>query len=238
MDRRSFITTTTGLLAGLSLLDEEAHSQQLTPPAIGPIPVAFVLGLDATVIDFAGPWEVFSDVPARSQGGAVELVDPFEVFTVSDKTDPLRTGSGLDVIPDYSFGNAPQPKVIVIPAQREHTDKKIDWIRSASESADITMSVCTGAFLLAKTGLLDGKAATTHHEYYDRLASEFPKVKVQRDLRFVDNGATAAAGGLTSGIDLALHVVERYFGRAVAQQTAAYLEYQGRGWLDNSVSGK
>lgn len=235
MNRRSFITTTSALLAGLPFLGEEAHSQPLTPPAKVRIPVAFVLGLHATVIDFAGPWEVFKDVHVPSRGSTMEEIMPFEVFTVSDKTDPLRTGGGLHVIPDYSFRNAPEPKVIVIPAQREHTNEKIDWIRSASKSADITMSVCTGAFLLAKTGLLDGKPATTHHEFYDRFASEFPKVKLQRGLRFVDNGAISTAGGLTSGIDLALHVVERYFGREVAQQTAAYLEYQSRGWIDNSA---
>jgi transcriptional regulator GlxA family with amidase domain len=92
------------------------------------------------------------------------------------------------------------------------------------------MSVCTGAFQLARTGLLDGLQATTHHHFYDAFAKEFPQVKLHRGLRFVDNGHIASAGGLTSGIDLALRIVERYFGHGVAQQTADYMEYTGQGW--------
>jgi len=94
------------------------------------------------------------------------------------------------------------------------------------------MSVCTGSFLLAKAGLLSGKAATTHHNAYALFAADFPDVSVQRGARFVDAGNISTSGGLTSGIDLALHVVERYFGREVAQKTATALEYQGLGWTD------
>ena len=90
------------------------------------------------------------------------------------------------------------------------------------------MSVCTGAFVLARTGLLDGREATTHHLFYDQFANEFPKVKLVRNRRFIDNGGIMSAGGLTSGIDGALHVVERYYGRAAALQTAAYMEFQPR----------
>jgi transcriptional regulator GlxA family with amidase domain len=93
------------------------------------------------------------------------------------------------------------------------------------------MSVCTGAFLLAKTGLLSGKAATTHHGAYQVLAMDFPDVQVKRGARFVDSGNLASSGGLSSGIDLALHVVERYHGREVARSTADQMEYQGSGWM-------
>jgi transcriptional regulator GlxA family with amidase domain len=92
------------------------------------------------------------------------------------------------------------------------------------------MSVCTGAFQLARAGLLDGQRATTHHDFYDRFADEFPQVHLERGLRFVENRRIATAGGLTSGIDLALHTVERYFGRDVAQWTADYMEYTGTRW--------
>ena len=112
------------------------------------------------------------------------------------------------------------------------------WIRVSSRHTVVTMSVCTGAFILAKTGLLSGKAATTHHGSYRALAMGFPDIQVKRGARFVEAGNLATAGGLSSGIDLALRVVERYFGRAVALDTAYELEYQGQGWMDpasNSV---
>jgi transcriptional regulator GlxA family with amidase domain len=93
------------------------------------------------------------------------------------------------------------------------------------------MSVCTGAFHLARSGLLDGRTATTHHLFLDRFAREFPAVKVERGVRFVEHEKVATAGGLSSGIDLALRVVERYFGRPVAERTATYMEYEGRRWV-------
>jgi len=96
----------------------------------------------------------------------------------------------------------------------------------------VVMSVCTGAFVLADTGLLSGKPATTHHSAYVRLASQFPDIQVQRGARFTESGNIATAGGLSSGIDLALRVVERYFGGEVARQTAFDMEYQGQGWMN------
>jgi transcriptional regulator GlxA family with amidase domain len=107
----------------------------------------------------------------------------------------------------------------------------VEWIRGAAADADLTMSVCTGAFHLARTGLLKGRAATTHHRFLDRFATEFPEVTVKRGVRFVEHPKVATAGGLSSGIDLALRVVERYFGRPVAERTATYMEYDSRGWI-------
>jgi transcriptional regulator GlxA family with amidase domain len=121
--------------------------------------------------------------------------------------------------------------VVVIPAMRR-TPAVLEWLRQASASADLIMSVCTGAFVLAEAGLLAGKKATTHHDFHDRFAAQYPNVTLERGLRFVESAPNlATAGGLTSGIDLALRVVERYFGREAARRTAAYMEYQGRGWL-------
>jgi transcriptional regulator GlxA family with amidase domain len=203
---------------------------RLTPPAAGPIPVAFVLGPQATMIDFAGPWEVFQDVMVPERGQTHEEQMPFRLFTVAEKGATLRVTGGMQVTPDYTVDNAPQPRVIVIPAH-QGSRRLVDWIRAASDKADLTLSVCTGAFHLARTGLLKGKAATTHHQFLDRFAQEFPDIDVQRGRRFVEHGRVATAGGLTSGIDLALRVVERYFGRATAQRTAAYMEYESRGWV-------
>ena len=204
---------------------------KLTPPAKGVIPVAVAISEGATVIDFAGPWEVFQDVHVPERGSDMDEIMPFRLFTVSETTKPVRGSGGLQLVADYTFENAPQPRVIVVGAQRG-SDALHAWLRRASEQADITMSVCTGAFQLAKAGLLSGRAATTHHDSLDRLAKQFPDIEVRRGLRFVEsNPKLATAGGLSSGIDLALHVVERYFGRPAAERTAAYMEYQGRGWV-------
>lgn len=108
----------------------------------------------------------------------------------------------------------------------------MEWIRKATKTTDVTMSVCTGAFVLAGTGLLKGKSATTHHGSYKTLEMEFPDIAVKRGVRFVEEGNLATAGGLSSGIDLALRVVDRYFGRKIATDTAYEMEYQGQGWMD------
>jgi transcriptional regulator GlxA family with amidase domain len=138
----------------------------------------------------------------------------------------------MTIIPDYTFENAPAPKVIVIPAQSRPGQATLEWIRKSTKTTDVTMSVCTGAFVLARTGLLSGKAATTYHGAFGRFAMEFPDIQLKRGARFVENGNLATAGGLSSGIDLALRVVERYYGREVAQKTAYNMEYQGQGWMD------
>lgn len=205
----------------------------LTPPPEGRIPVAFLLADDAVVIDFAGPWEVFDIV--RTPGPHPH---PFELYTVAETASPVRTSSGMIVVPNYTLADAPSPRVIVIPAQQEPTAGVLKWLRSAAQSSDVTMSVCTGTFVLAKTGLLSGKEATTYHGSYDELAVAFPDIKVKRGARFVEVGNLASSGGLTSGIDLALHVVERYFGRVVAQRTADDLEYQGVGWMNADSNAK
>lgn len=206
-------------------------AKNFTPPANGRIPVAFLISEGAVVIDYSGPWEVFQDTVVPKD---TDSVPGFELFTVSDNTQPVTVSGGMKVIPNYSFENAPAPKVIVIPAQKGG-DAMVDWIRKASKSADLTMSVCTGAFLLAKTGLLAGKAATTHHGSYVRFAMQFRDIHLKRGYRFVEAGDNlASAGGLTSGMDLALRVVERYYGRYVAERTAFFMEYQGTGWMDAS----
>jgi transcriptional regulator GlxA family with amidase domain/YHS domain-containing protein len=160
-----------------------------------------------------------------------DMTSPFHQYSVAETKAPIVTESGLTVVPDYTFETAPQPKIIVIPAQNT-SEAIVQWIRKSSEGTDVTMSVCVGAFLLAKTGLLNGKSATTHHDAYKQFATEFPKVHVVRGVRFVEDGNLATSGGLAAGIDLAMHVVERYFGRRLAEDTGYNLEYQGQGWKD------
>ena len=210
-----------------SASDEPAG--KLVPPEKGKIPVAFVISNHATMIDFTGPWEVFQDCHVHGRGASMDEMMPFELFTVAETADMVRVTGGMKVVPDFTIENAPQPRVIVVPAHRS-TARSREWIVKASAKADLTMSVCTGAFVLANAGLLKGRPATTHHDFFDEFEKAFPDVTLRRGLRFVESGRIATAGGLTSGIDLALRVVERYFGREVAQTTATYMEYQSTGW--------
>ena len=204
-----------------------SDANPLKPPPEGSIPVAFLVSDGAVVIDFCGPWEVFQDVMIP---GRMEM--PFQLYTVSESTKPIAASGGMKIIPDYTLETAPAPKVLVIPAQSAPSPAVLEWVRMSAKNADVTMSVCTGAYLLAKTGLLAGKSATTHHGSYIDFARKYPEIQVKRGARFVEDGNLSSAGGLSSGIDLALRVVERYYGREVTEQTAHHMEYQGRSWMN------
>jgi transcriptional regulator GlxA family with amidase domain len=211
------------------------QTRPLKAPASGKINVAFLISEGAQVIDFAGPWEVFSDVMLTAGGkpwhesDGDDMVMPFNVYTVSDSLKPVDA-NGLTVVPNYSFENAPKPQIIVIPAQSGRTAAQKAWLLASSAGADVTMSVCTGASMLAAYGLLDGQTATTHHAYQQLMQKKYPAVRFISGTRFVENGKIATAGGLTSGIDLALHIVDRYYGVELAQVTANYLEYHSELW--------
>ena len=248
MDRRDMLkrSAMAGLAVGLPalLLNSNSAAQQtastaapnpaadrplpLPAPTSGWLPAAFVLGPDAVVLDFCGPLEVFSDASTK------EGKPLFAPYMVSASKNPVVVGGGMKVVPDYTFKTAPQPKIIVIPAMDRMTAslEMYEWIRDASKATDVTMSVCNGAFVLAKTGLLSGKSATSHHGGYFSFAAEFPDVHLRRGARFVEEGNLASAGGISSGIDLALRVVERYLGKQAAMDVADGMEYQGKGWLD------
>jgi transcriptional regulator GlxA family with amidase domain len=205
----------------------------LKPPANGMINVAVLVSEGTVVIDFAGPWEVFADTMYDSKGqpwtGGDDMIMPFHLYTVSDSREPVNA-NGLKIVPDYTFADAPKPQVIIIPAQMGRSDAQKKWLLENSKTADVTMSVCTGASVLAKYGLLDHQKATTHHMYWQEMQKEYPAVQFVSGTRFVENDKVSTAGGLSSGIDLALHVVERYYGRAIAQATADYMEYKGELW--------
>jgi len=212
-------------------------SGTLTPPKSGTIKVAFVLSEGATVIDFAGPWEVFDNVMLPGHGGDMQASMPFELYTVAPSKEPIHTSGsgrpGMTIVPDYSFADAPVPDLVVVGAQRGGPGLG-EWLQKVHAQHAVVMSVCTGAFKVAQAGLFDGGEATTHHAFYGNFASEFPKVKLVRSARYAQASPTVfSAGGLSSGIDLALHIVAEYYGQAVAQKTADYMEYQGTGWKTN-----
>src|SRR5579864_964155 len=231
ISRRTMIAAAAGALAaqsGMAQSGVDTNPQPLKPPAEGKIRVAFPISEGAVVIDWAGPWEVFQDANLPTGGNA------FEMYTVAETRHSIKASGGLQIIPDYTFADAPEPKVIVIPAQKGN-DAMIEWIKKTFPSTDLIMSVCTGAFLLAKTGLLAGKAATTHHASYGPFQMAHRDIKVKRGYRFVEVGSNlATSGGLSSGIDFALRVVERYFGRELAEGVAFSMEYQGEGWKDST----
>ena len=195
------------------------------PPPTEAVPVAVVMDEGATIIDFGGPWETFQDVePAANVPG-------FKMYTVARSREPIRSQGGLHILPDFTYADAPRPRVVLIPAELGSSQPdKLGWIREMSKTADIVMSVCSGAFILANTGLLDGLSATTHHLQYEQFAKAYPKIKTLRGRRFVDNGKFVTAGGLTSSIDGALHIVARFYGDDAAEKTARRMEHDGDGW--------
>ena len=199
-------------------------TRPLRLPQDGIVRVAFLLGPMVNVIDTAGPWEVFQDAGAGSGGAS-----PFQLFAVAETTAAVDATAGLTIVPDYAYGEAPQPNVVVVPAHQASPSTHA-WLRKVAPAADVVMSVCTGAFVLGNAGLLDGRSATTHHDFHTQFESEFPTTRLVRGTRFVEDGPVATAGGLTSGIDLALRVVERYLGRPAATGTAAYMEHESTRW--------
>ena len=230
---------TSALIALLALLPGPAAAADTpgkqVPPKDGMVKVAVVLSDYANVMDMAGPWEVFQDTMlADGHGGDIS---PFELYTVAPAKAPLHTtGSnrpGLAITPDYSFADAPTPDIVVIGAQSGGPGLSA-WLQKIHADHRIIMSVCTGAFKLGEAGLLNGKQATTHHWYFGNFADQFPDVKLARQVRYAQaDPTTFSAGGLSSGIDLALHIVADYFGEAEAQKTADFMEYQGTGWKSN-----
>jgi transcriptional regulator GlxA family with amidase domain len=179
--------------------------------------VAIFIHNGVEVLDFSGPSEVF----ASTEG--------FTVYTVSLTKDPIVSQGFIKIIPNYSLADCPKPDIVVLPGGQTgpfiENKPLINWIKASAQDAEIMLSVCTGAGLLAKAGLLDGKQATTFHNYIDNLQNATPKAKILRNTRFVDNGQIITTAGVSAGIDGALHVVAKLKGLAVATQTARYMEY-------------
>ncbi|MBN2306253.1 MAG: DJ-1/PfpI family protein [Anaerolineae bacterium] len=189
--------------------------------------VLVVLFDDVDTLDFCGPLEVFSITGQRATG----LV-PFTVTTVAERASPpVTTRSGLGIIPYYTFTNAPQADLLVIPgglgARHERNNPAmINFIRQQAQSAELVFSVCTGALLVGAAGLLKGLKATTHASALKELAASVPECEVLDGPRYVDNGQVVTSAGITAGLDAALYIVQRLLGADTARETARHLEYR------------
>jgi transcriptional regulator GlxA family with amidase domain len=193
--------------------------------------IGILLFDDVEVLDFAGPFEVFSVTARLDQtASSSPLEKPFIVKTISEDGSMVNARNGLRVLPDYSFVDAPRFDILIVPGgmgtRREiNNDNMIKWILDQKIHVQFMTSVCTGALLLAKAGLLNHKKATTHWGSYDWLQNEFPDVTVERNVKFVDEGNILTSGGISAGINMSFHLVKRLLGKEIAQQTAKRMEY-------------
>jgi transcriptional regulator GlxA family with amidase domain len=186
--------------------------------------VGILLFNDIELLDFAGPYEVFS-VASELHG-----YQQFTTYTISEDGQTVQTVNGLKVVPDYSFQNNPPIDILIIPGgvgTKAEMEKPtvLDWVSSNIQTSRLTFAVCSGARILGKLGLLDHCEVTTHHEVIPHLQEIAPKASINPEARFVDNGRLMTSAGISAGIDLSLHVVEKLYGREVVTKTVAYLEY-------------
>jgi transcriptional regulator GlxA family with amidase domain len=187
---------------------------------------AIVLFDEVEVLDFTGPFEVFS-VTGRRQG-----LQPFTVYTVAEQRRPILARNRLSVNPGYGFADCPPTDILLVPGgfgtRREMRNPvMLEWVLSRAREAELVLSVCTGALILGAAGLLDGLPATTHHLAFDELRTVAPKADLRPYARVVDNGSIVLSSGVSAGIDMALHVVARLLGEDQARETASYMEYEG-----------
>lgn len=186
--------------------------------------VAVLLFDGVEVLDFAGPFEVFS-VAGRRDG-----LDPFRVYTVAESARPVLARNDLSVNPRYTIEDCPAPDILVVPGgfgtRREmHNPVILQWIQRVAAGNEITFSVCTGALLLGRAGLLDGQRATTHFGALRELEEAAPRATVAANVKVVDNGRIVTSAGISAGIEAALHLVGRLMGTEHAIETARYMEY-------------
>jgi transcriptional regulator GlxA family with amidase domain len=198
--------------------------------------VAIVIFDDVEVLDFCGPFEVFG-VCGRRSGAA-----PFEVHTIA-QTKSVLARNQLSVNASFTFDDpsAPRADIVLVPggygSRRELKNPvMLDWVRRANSHAELLLSVCTGSLILGAAGLLDGLEATTHFGAFNELRAVAPACRVRTDLRYVDSGRVVTSAGVSAGIDMSLHVVARLLGDEAAQETARYMEYEGRYTLPERVS--
>jgi transcriptional regulator GlxA family with amidase domain len=184
---------------------------------------------DVEVLDFCGPFEVFS-VTRLNEQKRREEPSPFNVFLVAETKNPIVTAGGMKVLPDCDLDECPPLDILVVPGgwgtrAEMNNDRLLGWIAERSRQVKTLASVCTGALLLGKAGLLEGKRATTHWRSLDWMQELFPNTRVERRLHFVEDGALITSAGISAGIDMALKIVTRHFGDAIARATAKQMEY-------------
>jgi transcriptional regulator GlxA family with amidase domain len=188
--------------------------------------VGILLYNEVEVLDFAGPFEVFSITTYKGTQDK-----PFDVSTVAETSDVIKARNGLRILPDYTFSDAPTFDILIIPGGygaeeiEIHNKEMINWIKDQSKNVKLLASVCTGAFLLATAKLLDGKKATTHWLDIERLEKEFENVEVLRDVKYVDQGNIITAAGISAGINMSFHIIERVLDVETARETARRMEY-------------
>lgn len=181
------------------------------------------------VLDFAGPYEVFTCASRVHSLHAPGAPAPFQVRTTGHSADMVRARAGLSIFPETDFATTPCADVIIIPGGVVDAELAkpavIDWIAQAARGAELTASVCTGSYLLAQAGLLDGLDATTHWDDIEGMRARFPQVRTHGQRRWVDCGRIVTSAGISAGIDMSLHLVERLVSRDLALATAHRMEY-------------
>lgn len=198
----------------------------MTEQPITPRKLAILIFDDVEVLDAMGPFEVFAVTRERLSH------DPFfKVYTVAEHERPIIARNGLSINATYTLDNSPKPDILLIPGGRGTRSelfnlKLIDWIGETAEQAEMVLSVCTGALLLAKAGLLRNLSATTYHTAFDELRGIEPNITLHPGRRFVDNGRIITSAGISAGIDMSLYVVAKLLGKAQAIQTAQHMEYE------------
>lgn len=180
---------------------------------------------DVEVLDFAGPFEVFNVT------GEVIQPSPFNTYTVALTEEPIKSRGNLSIIPHYSIENLPAPDIILLPGGEGRSrlmkdERVLGWISAHIDNLEYLLSVCTGAFYVAHTGLLSGLAATTHHGAFSEFRESFPDITLIEDKRYVESGKIITAGGISAGIDMSLHVVERLLGEDKLALTLKEMEWQ------------
>ncbi|MEX1197165.1 MAG: DJ-1/PfpI family protein [Pseudohongiellaceae bacterium] len=194
--------------------------------------VAIFVFPEVEVLDFAGPFQVFSTAARVAARNTPDGPAPCRVFTVSASPEPVRTRGGLSIQPDWHFTNHPPADLLIIPGGVVDAEMDnpvvLEWIRRSSATAKLTASVCTGAFLLARAGILRRGRVTTHWENAADLASRYPELEVVEDCRWADQGRYLTSAGISAGIDMSLHLVERRFGRELAEATARQMDFDWR----------
>jgi transcriptional regulator GlxA family with amidase domain len=191
--------------------------------------VGILIFENVEVLDFCGPFEVFS-VTRLDEEKRRDEPSPFNVFLVAKTTKPVVTTGAMKVLPDYDLDHCPPLDILLVPGgwgtrKEMNNERLLQWIKNRAKQVEILASVCTGSLVLGKAGLLDGKRATTHWRSLDWMQELFPNVTVEKHLHFVEDGNLFISAGISAGIDMSLKVVARYCGEAVTRAAAKQMEY-------------